>query len=238
MLANVLVPALCADRTAVLGRLRPLFNDVQVGERAADTVAALALPAEETRRPDVLVELIAATLLGERDTPADLAQMGVSGRPVLSVVELQERLVVGLLIGWGLRRVGSWGAWLYQATRPDWAPKPGQLLDRFVQRRSRAAAAPDRGVEPGRDGGRARTGSVSAPAVGESAEPAGDGVDLLPEEMIGRYFAEARRKWPLFCRDGSAQAADPVWRSRLVRMYLAAEDHQFKLESTEQAVSR
>lgn len=234
MLACRLVPALRADRSTVLGRLRPLFNEVPVGERASDTVAALALPAEETRRPDVLVELIAATLLGERDTPADLAQMGVSGRPVLSVVELQERLVVGLLIGWGLRRVVSWGAWLYQATRPDWAPKPGPLLDRFLQ--------VVRGLQPLQTVAPSRPEPVPAgllvPAVEESTEPTADGVELLPEEMIGRYFADARRKWPLFCRDGSAQAADPVWRSRLVRMYLTAEDRQSELESTEEAVGR
>lgn len=238
VLAGVFVPALRADRSTVLSRLRPLLNDVQVGERAADTVAALALPAEETRRPDVLVELIASTLLGERDTPADLAQMGVSGRPVLSVVELQERLVVGLLIGWGLRRVVSWGAWLYQATRPDWEPKPGPLLDRFIQvvrgLQSLLNAAPNLAAPAAEP----VTARVLAPAVGESTELPGDGVELLPEEMIGRYFADARRKWPMFCRDGSAQAADPAWRSRLVRMYLAAEDRQSELESTEQAVSR
>jgi hypothetical protein len=77
VLAGVLVPALYADRSAVLGRLRPLFNDVQVGERAADTVAALALPTEETRRPDVLVALIAATLLGERTLLLTVADGGV-----------------------------------------------------------------------------------------------------------------------------------------------------------------
>ncbi len=133
LLARVLVPALRRDRAAIIARLRPLFNELPVGERSAETVARLALPAEETRRPDVLGELLAATLLGERDTFADLGRLGVSGQPTLSVIELRERLVVGLLIGWGLRRVEAWGAWLYQATRPGWTPKPGPLLGRFAQ---------------------------------------------------------------------------------------------------------
>ena len=42
MPANVLVPALCDDLSAISSRVRPLFKHVQVGERAADTVAIAA----------------------------------------------------------------------------------------------------------------------------------------------------------------------------------------------------
>jgi hypothetical protein len=111
---------------------------LSVGERSGDVVSMLGLPGEQIRRPEVLTDLIAETLLGERDTASDLAVLGVAGSPVLCETELRERLVVGLLIGWGLRRVSSWGAWLYQATRPDWLPKPGPLLDRFLQQGSRS----------------------------------------------------------------------------------------------------
>lgn len=244
-LASVMVPALRTDRTTVLHRLRSLFNDAPMGERSASAVSVLALPTEEIRRPDVLADLLAATLLGERDTPADLRLLGVSGTPLLSEPELRERFVVGLLIGWGLRRVESWGAWLYQATRPGWSPKPGPLLDRFTQMVETLALvqppvasphetsrpAPTRTVPPG------DPRSVSPEVTAASVEMPADG-PVLPEETVSRYFAAARRKWPMFCRDGSVQASDPVWRSRLVRMYLAAEQHQAQLETTDQAVSR
>ena len=132
LLAASVVPALCRDRPVVTSRLRTLFNDVTIAERAADVIASLGLPGEQTRRCDVLADLVADTLLGGRDTLDDLRRLGVTGVPPLTAALLQERLVVGLLIGWGLRRVASWGAWLYQATRPEWTPKPGPLLNQFL----------------------------------------------------------------------------------------------------------
>jgi hypothetical protein len=231
LLATTVVPALRADRTAVLLRLRPLFNQTPVGERSLETLTALSLPVEETRRPDVLGELIAATLLGERDTATDLRQLGVSGTPVLTEHELRERLVVGLLIGWGLRRVSSWGAWLYQATRPGWSPKPGPLLDSFTQHARALTTVPDGAPV------KAAPASIRPQPLVAPPPPAPEEA-LLPEETVNRFFTAARRKWPMFCRDGSVQASDPVWRSRLVRMYLTAEEHHVQLETTEQMVSR
>ena len=228
------MPALLTDRADAVRQLRPLFNEQPVGERSLDTVTVLSLPVEETRRPDVLTDLIAATLLGERDTVADLRQLGVSGKPVLSEADLRERLVVGLLIGWGLRRVSSWGAWLYQATRPEWTPKPGPLLDSFT-RLARGLKTAPAGAGPARRPRMAPAPAVAAPAM----VPPPLGEELLSEETVARHFAAARQKWPMFCRDGSVQAADPVWRSRLVRMYLAAEERQSQFETTtEQAVGR
>lgn len=236
LIATGLVPALGSDRALVVSRLRLLFNERPISERAAGIVTALMLPTEETRRPDVLSELIAATVLGERDAAADLARLGVSGKPTLTAVELQERLVVGWLIGWGLRQVGSWGAWLHQATRPDWSPKPGPLLNQFLELvrslRSGAEIRPVHAVRPS-----AVIGALEAPGLQPRLEPATDG-ELLPDDTVRRHFAAARQKWPMFCRDGSAQAADPVWRSRLVRMYLAAEERHTEVETTEQAAGR
>jgi hypothetical protein len=237
-LAAVLVPALRRDRSAVIARLRPLFNELPVGERSAETVTRLALPSEETRRPDILGALIADTLLGERDTVADLGQLGVSGPPpALSLEQLRERLVVGLLIGWGLRRVASWGAWLYQATRPGWAPKPGPLLDRFIQLvRSLEPLLVD--APPSAEPQPNMPLPVVSAATTQATDRAPEEPELLSEETVHRYFAAAQRKWPMFCRDGSVQAADPVWRSRLVRMYLAAEERQTTLDSTGQVMMR
>lgn len=232
LLVTAVVPALRRDRAGVLARLRPLFNQAPVGERSRDTVTALALPVEETRRADVLGELIAATLLGERDTTADLRQLGVSGTPTLTVAELRERLVVGLLIGWGLRRVSSWGAWLYQATRPGWSPKPGPLLDSFTHLSRTFTTAPVKAQPAAASLIRSQPPAATPPPAPTPDEA------LLPEETVSRFFAAARRKWPMFCRDGSAQASDPVWRSRLVRMYLTAEQQHVRLETTEQMVSR
>lgn len=242
-LTTVMVPALHTDRPAVLHRLRLLFNDAPMGERSEVTVSLLALPMEETRRPDVLAELLAATLLGERDTLADLRLLGVSGSAMVSEHELRERMVVGLLIGWGLRRVESWGAWLYQATRPGWSPKPGPLLDRFTRLLESLAAAAAPPVRPPHE---ASLPAMAAPvhprAVSQEMAPAPAGIPsdgpVLPEETVTRYFAAARRKWPMFCRDGSVQASDPVWRSRLVRMYLAEEERHAELDTTEQVASR
>ena len=73
--------------------------------------------------------------------------------------------------------------------------------------------------------------TAASPAPGKEAE-------LLPEAIVDRHFAAARRKWPMFCRDGTPQAADPVWRSRLVRMYLTSADRQAELETPEQVMSR
>ena len=154
LLATSLVPALRHNRAPVIARLRTMFNDVTVSERAADVVAYLGLPGEATRRPDILADLLADTLLGDRDTPADLLRLGVSGAPLLTVTQLRERLVVGLMIGCGLRRVASWGAWLHQATRPEWTPKPGPLLNellgiaRTVQSRPSSLASTQTGPEP------------------------------------------------------------------------------------------
>jgi hypothetical protein len=169
---------------------------LSVGERSGDVVSMLGLPGEQIRRPEVLTDLIAETLLGERDTASDLAVLGVAGSPVLCETELRERLVVGLLIGWGLRRVSSWGAWLYQATRPDWLPKPGPLLDRFLQQ--------VRALDPLAVAARLPEATLPlapTPVVVSSAVVAESGdaeLDLLAEEIILRYFAAARRKWPMF----------------------------------------
>lgn len=241
LLAAVLVPLLRSDRIGAAARLRVLFNDALVGERAADTVTALALPLEETRRPDILSDLLVATLLGERDTPADLRRLGVSGTPALSAPELRERMVLGLLIGWGLRRVESWGAWLYQATRPGWAPKPGPLLDRFTtlvrELIPASAAPPGASSKPVAALPAATLRPLPGAADHAAAEVPAEEM-LLPEDIVTQHFAAARRKWPMLCRDGSAQATDPTWRSRLVRMYLAAQERQAELDTTEQVVSR
>ena len=45
--------------------------------------------------------------------------------------------------------------------------------------------------------------------------------DVLADDVIAEYLPAARKRWPLFARDGTRQATDPVWQSRLVRMYLA-----------------
>jgi hypothetical protein len=145
--------------------------------------------------------------------------------------------VVGLLIGWGLRRVASWGAWLYQATRPGWAPKPGPLLDRFIQLvRSLEPLLVD--APPSAEPQPNMPLPVVSAATTQATDRAPEEPELLSEETVHRYFAAAQRKWPMFCRDGSVQAADPVWRSRLVRMYLAAEERQTTLDSTGQVMMR
>lgn len=130
---SALVPALHADRGRAVRRLYKLFNVPVVAERAQPLVEALGLPNARTSRPQVLADWVAAVLLEERDVVADLTSLSVTGTFSLDRETLAERLVLGVIIGLGMRKVASWGAWMYRATRPQFDAKHNDTVVAFAK---------------------------------------------------------------------------------------------------------
>lgn len=223
LLRSRLVPALHSDRARTEARLYKVFNDTTVADRATGLLGQLQLPAASTERAQVLTTYLADLLLDRRTAVQDLADLNVSGPPLLDPRQLTERLVVGIVVGLGMKKVAAWGAWLHQATRPSWTPKPNQTIDRFTTT-VLSMTTPgylEQAHEPPPVAVRAGEPVTGRPAAPESAEREPTPPDVLPPHVVAEHLPAAQRRWPLFAREGTRQATDPIWQSRLVRMYLA-----------------